>query len=109
MGQKKNQCPGLRSRFESSDRPVALVSSGSTITSDLEGYEGFTSEGTVAMSQVPVTILRDTGAVQTLLCKGVVDLPPASFTGRYVLVHGVGGGYVQSCMHLSTAYISNQS
>ena len=99
-GHKKNQCPGLRSRFESSGRPVALVSSGSGITSDLEGYEGFTSEGTVAVSQeglqVPVTILRDTGAVQTLLSKGVVDLPPASFTGRYVLVHGLGGGYVHA-------------
>lgn len=42
---------------------------------------------------VPITILRDTGAKQTLIRKGVVDLPSSSFTGHSTAVLGVAGGY----------------
>lgn len=44
------------------------------------GYEGFVSKGSVSTSEdsekVPIIVLRDSGACQSLLLEGVVDLPP---------------------------------
>lgn len=48
---------------------------------------------------MPITILRDTGAKQTLLRKGVVELPSSRFTGQFAEVLGVGGTYKWLPLH----------
>lgn len=59
LGRKKSQCPNLNDR-RGPAKPVGLVSVGREVSDSAEGL------------RVPVTILRDTGAKQTLLWKGVV-------------------------------------
>lgn len=96
VGHKKSQCPSLASR-RTVAKPVGLVSVEQKPEDELEGYEGFISQGSLSDSRdglsVPVTSLRDTGAKQTLLRKGVVELPHSSFTGQFTAVQGVSGDY----------------
>ncbi|KAK4326389.1 hypothetical protein Pmani_003105 [Petrolisthes manimaculis] len=58
-------------------------------------FAPFISEGFVTVDDirppVPVQILRDTGAAQTLLLEGVLPLSSHTSTGSGVLLQGVGG------------------
>ena len=58
----------------------------------------FRSEGAVAVSeegeQVPVEVLRDTGAGQTLVRQGAVSFIDECLTGEYTLLGSIGGAVV---------------
>ena len=61
-----------------------------------EGYKDFVSRGVVKFSvdeELPVMILRDTGATQTLLVADESSLGTKNFTGKNVLIQDVNGGY----------------
>ena len=61
-----------------------------------EGYKDFVSRGVVKFSvddELPVMILRDTGATQTLLVADESLLGTKNFTGKNVLIQDVNGGY----------------
>ena len=53
----------------------------------------FISEGYVSINKgghaVPIQILRDTGAAQSLLVEGILPLSEATATGTHVLIQGV--------------------
>ena len=59
-----------------------------------EKYKDFISKGTVTIAEfrVPVVILRDTGATQSLMVGDVKSMPIDCNTGRKVLIHDVNGG-----------------
>ena len=61
------------------------------------------SEGFVSLqscsSQVPIKILRDTGATQSLLLEGVLALGVSTSTGESVIAQGIGGGCVNVPLH----------
>ncbi len=69
----------------------------------LKDYKGFVSQGAVAVSEdgqeVPVKVLRDSGASHSLLLKGVLELPRSTATGVSVVVKGVGDRYVSAPKH----------
>ena len=56
-------------------------------------YNPFVSQGLVSLSsdsdRQPINILRDTGALQSLLVEGVLPLPAETATGDHVMIHGV--------------------
>ncbi|KAL2091675.1 hypothetical protein ACEWY4_013938 [Coilia grayii] len=66
-------------------------------------FKEFVSEGSVSVAdgepEVVVTILRDTGAAQSLLLAGVLDLPESSSLRTSVLVEDVGGEYGSVPLH----------
>ena len=68
-----------------------------------EEYKPFVSEGFVYLessySQVPIKILRDTGATQSLLLEGVFPLGVSTSTGESVIVQGIEGGSVHVHLH----------
>ncbi|KAL2085961.1 hypothetical protein ACEWY4_019281 [Coilia grayii] len=118
-GHIKSWCPVLqkRGRLEqvNGPRPVSLVvsermqglpaSSAMPVTSvSLDPlFKGFVSEGSVAVAEgdagVTVAVLRDTGATQSLLLAGVLDLPESTSLKTSVLVEGVGGVYQSVPLH----------
>ena len=61
------------------------------------------SEGFVSLesssSQVPIKILRDTGATQSLLLEGVLPLSVSTSTGESVIAQGIEGGCVNVPLH----------
>ncbi|KAJ8332462.1 hypothetical protein SKAU_G00426350 [Synaphobranchus kaupii] len=106
-GHVKSRCPVLAKK-EGRDKAVALVMSstgGSVVPPPV--YDAFTSAGTVSVSQgtveVPVTILRDTGAAQSLLLQGVLDLPASTYQQASALIEGLGGEY--GVVPLHTVYL----
>ena len=71
-------------------------------TVDESLYEPFLLEGTVSVSgasPMPVRILRDTGANQTILLQGVLPLSARTATGSSVLVRGIGKGVSKMPLH----------
>ena len=68
-----------------------------------EEFKPFVSEGFVSLegcsSQVPIKILRDTGATQSLLLKGVLSLSVSTSTGESVIAQGVEAGCVNVHLH----------
>ena len=50
-------------------------------------------------SQVPIEILRDTGATQSLLLEGVLPLSVGTSTGDSVIAQGIEGGCVNVPLH----------
>ena len=73
-----------------------------------EEKNSFISEGYVSISKgghaVPIRILRDTGAVQSLLVEGILPLSEATATGTHVLIQGIKLGIVSVPMH--TIYLN---
>ncbi|KAJ8364947.1 hypothetical protein SKAU_G00137780 [Synaphobranchus kaupii] len=106
-GHVKSRCPVLAKK-EGRDKAVALVmySTGGPVVPP-PVYDAFTSVGTVSVSQgtveVPVTILRDTGAAQSLLLQGVLDLPASTYQQASALIEGLGGQY--GVVPLHTVYL----
>lgn len=113
LGHIKSRCPLLYRKEEGTGKPVTLVLPGSmqkqeetsnevsTVTDPL--FKAFVSEGSVALAdgepESRVTILRDTGAAQSLLLAGVLELPESSSLKAAVLVEGVGGEYGAVPLH----------
>lgn len=68
-----------------------------------KAFKGFVSEGGVAIRMggevSPISILRDTGATQSLMVQGVIDLPPTTEVNVSTPVKGVGGGFVGAPLH----------
>ncbi|KAJ8379406.1 hypothetical protein SKAU_G00001840 [Synaphobranchus kaupii] len=99
---------GVLAKKEGRDKAVALVMSrtgGPVVPPPV--YDAFTSVGTVSVSQgtveVPVTILRDTEAAQSLLLQGVLDLPASTYQQASALIEGLGGQY--GVVPLHTVYL----
>ena len=65
--------------------------------------ESFMSEGFVSLesssSQVPIKILRNTGATQSLLIESVLPLSVGTYTGESVIAQGTEGGCVNVPLH----------
>ncbi|KAJ8342046.1 hypothetical protein SKAU_G00319740 [Synaphobranchus kaupii] len=116
-GHVQSQCP-QRSQLESRAKVVALVASltkrdeGIGCSGPREGpsvsYQPFTTVGTVSVAsggeEVSITILRDTGAAQSLLLEGVIELPRDGFS-RSALIKGLGGQY--DCVPLYTVHLKS--
>ena len=68
-----------------------------------EEFKPFVSEGFISLesssSQVPIKILRDTGAAQSLLLEGVLLLDLSTSTGESVIAQGIEGGCVHVPLH----------
>lgn len=110
-GHIKPRCPALQRGRE--NRSVALVLEGGCRTVDVcddsklgaesSVYKSFISEGFVSIAEgeleVPVTLLRDTGAAQSLILKDVIDLPPCTAEETSVLIEGAGGEYRSVPLH----------
>uniref|UniRef100_A0A3P9C6A9 Gypsy retrotransposon integrase-like protein 1 n=1 Tax=Maylandia zebra TaxID=106582 RepID=A0A3P9C6A9_9CICH len=100
-------CPSLQRREQANTvrkpKSVGFVRSMSASTSPSNGvgsegfdesYRPFVSEGFVSLNEkeedrVPIMILRDTGAAQTLILKGILPFSDDSFCGSDALVWGV--------------------
>ena len=70
----------------------------------MENYKPFISEGVVSLvgdenSSQKVTILRDTGATQSLMLDSVLPLTENSYTGANVLISGVEMGILEVPLH----------
>ncbi len=68
---------------------------------DKANYDPFISKGEVSVGNEvkPITILRDTGALQTLIVEGIVPLSDETYTGTSVLMQGIECGYVHVPLH----------
>ena len=70
-----------------------------------EKYRPFMSEGFVSLcsgdisNSIPIKILRDTGATQSLLLEGILPLSEISLTGDNVIIQGVELGYMTVPLH----------
>ena len=118
-GHVMSDCWLLKKRREKEATPNAFVSSKSNWRSNpnraessigldkseiiREEFKPFVSEGFVSLksssSQVPIKILRDTGATQSLLLEGVLPLSVSTSTGESVIAQGIEGGCVNIPLH----------
>ena len=67
-----------------------------------KGYQPFVSLGVVSVNEsgpIPVAVLRDTGASQSLMLSSVLELNDDSFTGDYVICKGIEGKAVSIPLH----------
>jgi hypothetical protein len=128
-----SDCFKLKNKQQNKDRafPNALIStrsrSRSCIESNtfvgsnkpqsdsiLEAYEPFMSEGSISLigdsaKPIPIKILRDTGASQSLLLSGTLPLSEESSSSESVLVQGVECGFVNvplHCVNLASDLVS---
>ncbi|MCP4272495.1 MAG: hypothetical protein GY781_11080, partial [Gammaproteobacteria bacterium] len=98
MGHTMQECWKLKKKNEANN-PVGFISHYkldkkqnelSKSEKVMEDYKPYLSQGTVSSeddsSPVPIQILRDTGASQTLLCEGVLPLSEKTATGKSVLL-----------------------
>ena len=70
-----------------------------------EEYRPFVSVGSVSLVDsisisVPVKILRDTGATQTLMSKHTLPFGTSSATGKSIVIQGIDGGFKKVPLHL---------
>ena len=70
-----------------------------------EEYKPFVSVGSVSLvdsisTSVPVKILRDTGATQTLMSKHTLPFGTSSATGKSIVIQGIDGGFKKVPLHL---------
>ena len=111
LGHIAAHCPVLKKKREF-QKPVGFLSHEDTrqkpdiVTGPekiMEDYQPYLSKGSVASnddpSPVPVQILRDTGASQTLLLEGVLPLSDKTATGKSVLLRVVHLGTFKVPLH----------
>jgi hypothetical protein len=70
----------------------------------MENYEPFMSKGSISLlgdsaNPIPIKILRDTGASQSLLVSGVLPSSEKSCSNESVLIQGVECGFVNVPLH----------
>ena len=129
-GHMMSDCWSLKKKRESRLFPNALVSSKScdnSVTEHIDSKSGrhdlirdefkpFVSEGFVSLSgeeanSIPIKILRDTGATQSLFLEGVLPLNLSTSTGEQVIAQGIEGGFVNIPLHrinLTSGLVSGQ-
>ena len=104
----KNNQVGLLSSISSKDDSFSTVDSHSDqkLRSDSvsEEFKPFIMKGFVSLpfgdaSPQPITILRDTGASQSLMLEGLLPLSSETFTGSSALIQGVEMGYFSVPLH----------
>lgn len=106
------------SKKQKAPKPVALLASvphllsGGDVFNQLtkdrqvepDLFAPFRMEGSIAASKsgkfVPVRILRDTAAAQSLLVEGVLPLSGETFTGEHALVRGCGMTWLKAPLHV---------
>ncbi|KAL2082452.1 hypothetical protein ACEWY4_022270 [Coilia grayii] len=112
-GHIKSSCPVLERKSSlRQEKTVALVSYDSHVehTRSTEGndsapdvFGSFVSSGSLSLTaggeEVTVNILRDTGAAQSVVCEGVLDLPTCTSVNRSVLLKGLGGEFQAIPLH----------
>merc|ERR1711860_487018 len=111
MGHTMQECWKLKKKNEANN-PVGFISHYkqdkkhnelSRSEKVMEDYKPYLSQGTVSSeddsSPVPIQILRDTGASQTLLCEGVLPLSEKTATGKSVLLKAVHSGTFRVPLH----------
>ncbi|KAL2089275.1 hypothetical protein ACEWY4_013963 [Coilia grayii] len=114
-GHIKSSCPALAPAVGNDSGPaVALVGNRSKVSSEVndpvakgavtpEIFKSFISTGFVSLTagdtEVPVKILRDTGAAQSILCEGVLELPAFTSLNKSTLLKGVGGKFKAVPLH----------
>lgn len=80
-------------------------------------YEAFMSEGTISIPEAPstlknISILRDTGATVSIISDKILNLDSNTYTGKNVLLKGIGKGRVSTPLHklhLTSKYFSSPS
>lgn len=88
------------------DRPGVVKDIGESIEdrSEPDLFAPFRIEGLVATSEseklVPIRILRDTAAAQSLLVEGVLPLSKETSTGEKALVRGCGMTWLEASLHV---------
>lgn len=74
----------------------------------MKGFEGFVSKGVVSgapdREMMPISILWETGSMQSLMVQGVIDLPRPTYLKSSTLVKGVVGGFISA--HLQKVFWS---
>ena len=100
-------------REEGKKKPNALLTttdhpSSMVVPKTPDTVKPFISQGYISIDEnsterVPITILHDTGASQSLLAKGVLPLSELSATGESVLIHGVELGF--TCVLLNRVFL----
>jgi len=98
-GHVKAECPVLEKKISKTNalvtpqRPVRKYVDNMSEPEIPFEYEPFVSQGTVSLvgsgEESPVTILRDTGASQSLILESVLLFSDDSATGTSVLLQGV--------------------
>ncbi|XP_041467467.1 uncharacterized protein LOC121417796 [Lytechinus variegatus] len=119
-GHRMSECSKLKKKREKEgfgERkvvPNALASVKRENRAVSVGYKPFVTEGFVSLSgsseEVPIRILRDTGATQTLLLANVLPFSEDSAVHSDVFVRGIGG-VIQVPLHsvnLKSAIVSGQ-
>lgn len=116
-GHTINQCFVLNKKSKT-PKSVTLVQTGSSpvlpvvhsspsfapVTKEgLDSYTPFLMDGFVSLSEhsskVPVTILRDSGASQSVLLEGVLLLSDSSFVRSSALIRGIGMNFIGLPLH----------
>ena len=97
---------GKRTDKPSKGNPVGLIGLKSGLSVDQLGcnekYQPFISKGLVSLNgknSKEITILRDTGATQSILLENVLPISKDSDTGAKVLISGVELGTVEIPLH----------
>uniref|UniRef100_A0A3B1J3T9 Gypsy retrotransposon integrase-like protein 1 n=1 Tax=Astyanax mexicanus TaxID=7994 RepID=A0A3B1J3T9_ASTMX len=104
-------------RADGSPKPVALVDCGRVLVSEIPVtslpdpcYSPFVSQGEVSLNAgeaaVPVNILRDTGAAQSLILANTLPFGVDSFCGSYAVCKGLGSDYMKVPLH--TVYLASK-
>ena len=80
------------------------LSSGKVLPKTPDTFKPFVSQGYISINRnstegVPILILCDAGASQSLLAEGVLPLSELSATGESVLIHGVELGFTCVPLH----------
>ena len=90
-------------RKNATRKPNALVVPQDLTSCQNQCYNPFISKGFVSLSEhgekVPIDILRDTGATQSLLVDGVLPLPDSTATGT-VQIQGIELRVVEAPLHV---------
>ena len=93
----------MRTDLICSDTPDTQGSKSSSVDFMEDHYKLFLSMGFVSLSDsseaLPVQILKDTSAAQTLLLEGSLPLAEHTFTDRSVLLQGVELGVIEIPLH----------
>ena len=80
-----------------------MSSSTKSSVSVQDSYHPFISSGFLSVQEfdmpIPIKILRDTGASQSLLVEGVLPFSDESATGDHVLVKGVELGFISVTLY----------
>lgn len=106
-GHKIVDCKAWKQKMGTKTKSVAFIHSAAAVEnsmpSHISGYEPFMLRGTVSLSPdspaYPVSILRDTGACQSLILDSVLPFSSESYTGTSILVRGVELGCVKVPLH----------